>query len=300
MSIEVNTSILPPELVAKLGIMSPTESSTQAGNDGAGAETKKVEPKSSKAEDITSPPSIPSPPPIDGSKFSKDELNAYIKTLTHDQLKEFEAYNAHVSRAQSKVQEDHKRAVQIQTKLLEWDHYFSSIPKDRLADDREDDKVDAMYRAVKKWRAEGRAVPGLIGAQAHAADTTAISKKLKDYYQSHPDWANIVTEELWSELAAENDPSQMLIMLSDARVNALTKAGHERFEDEVKAGVEAALAAQHKGVTAPQKPKGAAAATGKGLTIEEYRRMSPKEARELTAEQIDQLTREVRDGTYGA
>lgn len=292
--IQYDASILPAELVAKLGAPPTVESPTQPSGDA----TKKAaaEPPLKDA-----PKGIPSPPKVKpaaapDNQPSKEAINAYLKTLTHDELKEFEAYNAHISRAQAKVQTDHRKAAQIQGKLFEWDTYFTRLSKAALADAREDDKVDAMYRAIKKWRVEGRTVPGLIGNGTPATtDIAAISKKMREYYKTHPEWANIVTEDLWSALSEETDPSKMLVMLADARVKALSKADRESFEDEVKAAVETALAETHHRVTTPKQPKGAAA-SGQGLTVEQYQKLSPQEARNLTSEEIDQLTREIKDG----
>jgi hypothetical protein len=231
--------------------------------------------------------------PPGSPSWTKAEMNAYLQSLTHDDLKELPAWNAqlsrHINRSNEQVTQYRTRAEQAERQLAMeqakgWATYFNSLTAEQFAQEMKDPARAKIFTQVQE----------ILTTPQQPSRANPNAAALRDALQADPDWGDVLTDEVWQQMQQANDPV--------AAVKTLLSAGKSKFTRAEKAEIGGKLdelaAQKHGQAFEPVGGGGNGTSMGPGLTMERYMRMSPEEAARLPDHAIDEMFARERDSLF--
>ena len=220
-----------------------------------------------------------------------EQLEAYLKGLSHDQLSQIPAYNGQVSRGLEKARAEAKAEADQRSQISQWTDWFGSLDADQFRTAMKNPEYVEMYNRVQRVTN-----PSAITAEQVATNTvTRLRERLvKDDRFSDLDWVQ-----------APKDPADFITHVIEYGSEKERKAMREELKKFKEVDLQATLndwAARH-GLQSqePETPQGdQVGGPGTRLTglpsFQEYQRMDPDQAAKLTSAQIQSITDHYLEG----
>jgi hypothetical protein len=237
--------------------------------------------------------SIQAAPPLSPApSWTKEEMNAYLQSLTHDDLKELPAWNAqlsrHINRSNEQVTQYRTRAEEAERRLAMetakgWASYFNGLSAEQFAQEMRDPTRAKVFTQVQE----------ILTSQQQQPRANPNAAALRDALQADPDWGDVLTDEVWQQMQGAGDPAEAIKKLLSAG-----KAKFTRAEKAEIGGKLDELVAERHGQAFEPVSGGNGTSIGPGLTMERYMRMSPEEAAKLPDHAIDDMFARERDALF--